>query len=418
MPREAPLHDGAMDVLVRRVKLRNYKSIAACDVSLGPLTLLVGPNGSGKSNFVDALRFVKDALDNTMDWALRHQRGGVQKVRRISRGHPRDFGIGLEVAMPDGLLGTYSFDVGAKEPGGFVVKHEKCLIQREGPLGGRETVASFLVEAGNVMQSSVDIRTALEPDRLALVSVSGMSEFRPLFDALCGMSFYDLNPRRMRDLQDPDPGLQLRSDGSNIAAVVRELEKAPAAPLLARINEHLRAVFPDLVDVRHEPVKSKEALQFRQRVQGGNDPWTFDALNMSDGTVRSLGVLVALFPPPPNGHRGPTLVALEEPEVAIHPGAVRTLGDAFLEAADRVQVLLTTHSPDLLDHEDLQDTMLRAVQMTEGRTSVGPVDDATRSALRDRLYTAGELLRQGQILPAGSALEARPEQLDLFADPF
>jgi predicted ATPase len=43
-----------------RVRLRNYKSIAACDVRLGPLTLLIGPNGSGKSNFVDALNFVAD----------------------------------------------------------------------------------------------------------------------------------------------------------------------------------------------------------------------------------------------------------------------------------------------------------------------------------------------------------------------
>lgn len=402
--------------MIRRVKLRNYKSIAACDVRLGPLTILVGPNGSGKSNFVDALRFVKDALDNTMDWALRHQRGGVQKVRRISRGHPRDFGIDIEVAMPDGLLGTYSFDVGPKEPGGFVVKHERCLVVRDGALSGREDIASFRVEAGRVVDSSSPIRVALEPDRLALVSVSGMSEFRPIFDALCGMTFYDLNPRRMRDLQDPDPGLRLRSDGGNIASVIRELERAGNRGLLDRIHEHLRAVFPDLVGVHHEVVKSKEALQFKQRMQGGDDAWTFDALNMSDGTVRSLGVLVALFPPPPNGHRSPSLVALEEPEVAIHPGAVRTLGDAFLEAAERVQVLLTTHSPDLLDHDDLRDTMIRAVQMKEGRSYIGPVDAATRSALRDRLYTAGELLRQGQILPAEDEHDISPEQLDMFGD--
>jgi recombinational DNA repair ATPase RecF len=47
---------------VKSVVLENYKSIARCDVSLGPLTVLVGPNGSGKSNFVDGLRFVADAL--------------------------------------------------------------------------------------------------------------------------------------------------------------------------------------------------------------------------------------------------------------------------------------------------------------------------------------------------------------------
>ena len=60
---------------LRRVALRNYKSIRECDVALGPLMLLVGPNGSGKSNFLDALRFVAESLRTTMDQALR-ERGG------------------------------------------------------------------------------------------------------------------------------------------------------------------------------------------------------------------------------------------------------------------------------------------------------------------------------------------------------
>ncbi len=58
------------------VRLKNYKSIGACDVELGPLTFLIGPNGSGKSNFLDALRFVADGLRNSLDHALR-DRGGI-----------------------------------------------------------------------------------------------------------------------------------------------------------------------------------------------------------------------------------------------------------------------------------------------------------------------------------------------------
>ena len=70
---------------LRRVALRNYKSIRECDVALGRLMLLVGPNGSGKSNFLDALRFVAESLRTTMDQALR-ERGGIQEVRRRSQG--------------------------------------------------------------------------------------------------------------------------------------------------------------------------------------------------------------------------------------------------------------------------------------------------------------------------------------------
>ena len=67
--------------LLTRVVLRNYKSIAACDVQPAQLSFLVGPNGSGKSNFLDALRFIADSLRHSIDHALR-ERGGINEVRR------------------------------------------------------------------------------------------------------------------------------------------------------------------------------------------------------------------------------------------------------------------------------------------------------------------------------------------------
>lgn len=66
---------------IDQVTIRNYKSIAACKVRLGPLMFLVGQNGSGKSNFLDALRFVADSLRTSLDHALR-DRGTIKEVRR------------------------------------------------------------------------------------------------------------------------------------------------------------------------------------------------------------------------------------------------------------------------------------------------------------------------------------------------
>ena len=80
---------------ITRVALRNYKSVAACDVALAPLTVLVGANGAGKSNFLDALRFTAQALRFSLDHALR-ERGGVNEVRRRSRGRPNHFGVRLD----------------------------------------------------------------------------------------------------------------------------------------------------------------------------------------------------------------------------------------------------------------------------------------------------------------------------------
>src|ERR1700684_3773480 len=64
---------------LRRVRIRGYKSIAFCDVALEPLTILVGRNASGKSNFLDALAFIKDAMETNITEATKRH-GGWQSM--------------------------------------------------------------------------------------------------------------------------------------------------------------------------------------------------------------------------------------------------------------------------------------------------------------------------------------------------
>src|SRR5437764_4427362 len=95
---------------ITRVALKNYKSIAACDVELRPLTILVGPNGSGKSNFLDALRFVSDALTNGLDQAV-NSRGGIDSI--LSRTSPRSyFTIEVHFHHSTSREGRFGFDLG------------------------------------------------------------------------------------------------------------------------------------------------------------------------------------------------------------------------------------------------------------------------------------------------------------------
>jgi predicted ATPase len=178
-------------------QITNYKSIARCRAELGPLTFLVGPNGSGKSNFLDALRFVADSLNTTLEQALR-DRGGIQSVRRRSRGHPTHFGIRLDLTLADGRLAWYAFKVGAERDGAFVVQREECRVAPKEPLGSDDY---FVIEEGQLVGASQAIPAALERDRLALVAISGLQEFRVVYDNLRRMAFYNLNPERVRDLQ-------------------------------------------------------------------------------------------------------------------------------------------------------------------------------------------------------------------------
>ena len=379
--------------------LRNYKSIAACDVSPAQLAFLVGPNGSGKSNFLDALRFIADSLRFSIDHALR-DRGGINDVRRRSGGHPTHFGIRVEFALSGGA-GHYAFAVGARPRGAYEVQQEECLIVEERP-------HYYRVERGEVVKSTLSPPPAASADRLYLVTLSGIESFRRLYDALSGTGFYNLNPEAIRDLQSPDPGDLLKRDGSNMASVLANLPPE----FIERIEAYLRKFVPSVSGVGRRLIGPRVTLEFRQEVRGAQHPWRLFANNMSDGTLRAFGVLVALFQRAGNAER--RLVGIEEPEVALHPAAADVLIDSLRDATEHTQVLVTSHSPELLDNQAISDDSIVAVVADHGESRIGPLDEVGRSALRDRLYTAGELLKMNQIEPDPARSFLEPRQLELF----
>ncbi len=237
--------------LLTRVVLRNYKSIAACDVEPAQLSFLVGPNGSGKSNFLDALRFIADSLRFSIDHALR-DRGGISEVRRRSGGHLTHFGIRVECSL-EASRGHYTFRVGARAGGGYEVQREECRVFRPGD--AREDY--YDVESGRVTRSTLTPPPAAAADRLYLVNVSGVDAFRPVYDALSGTGFYNLNPEAIRDLQQTDPGELLKRDGSNAASVLSNLG-ARSADFKRRIEAYLGKVVPGVVGVDRRSVGPRE----------------------------------------------------------------------------------------------------------------------------------------------------------------
>jgi predicted ATPase len=385
-----------------RVVIRNYKSIAACGVPLQPLTFLVGPNGAGKSNFLDAIGFVADALRTSVDHALR-ERGGIGEVRRRSGGHPTHFGIRLEFTLPDGLAGSYAFRIGAKPNGAFEVQNEECILH---PAEALASEIRFAVTAGEL--SSAVPGPAAASDRLYLATASGMEEFRPAYDALSRMAFYNLNPERMKDLQLPDAGELLARDGSNISAVLDRIGKR-SPEVKAGIEAYLSKVAPGICGVDAAAIGPRETLQFRQEAADAESPWRFFAANMSDGTLRALGALVALF----QSGDAP-LVGIDEIEAGLHPAAVAVLLEALVEASAARQVLAASHSPGILDSPGVGAGSILAVIAEMGSTYAGPLDSVGRETLRKRLTTGGEI---GCLRPDREPLPDVPsQQLDLIAE--
>lgn len=390
------------DPFVRRVRIRNYKSLGKCDVQLHPLTILAGRNGAGKSNFLDSLRFVAESLQTSLDHAMKN-RAGIESVRRRSTGHPRNFAIELDISLPDWNEAKYGFEIGARPRGGFLVKRERLRILK--PSGG--LLAEYSVTEGSVTASEPNVPPA-SADRLYLVNAAGLPVFRPVYDQLTSMGFYNLNPDAMKELQSPDAGELLHRDGSNIASVIARLSSDQPSTK-ERIKAYLSTIVPGITDIDRVSLGPSETLEFRQDIVGSEHPWKFYAVSMSDGTLRALGTLVAVAQLA-DRTRSASLIGIEEPETALHPAAAGALMDSLQEAASHTQIILTTHSPDLLDQIDPASTELLVAQATRGTTEIARVDPASLESIRNHLYTAGELLRMDQLQPDPEDLR-RQEQL-------
>jgi predicted ATPase len=396
---------------LRQIHLRNYKNIAAAIVNFQPLTVLVGPNGAGKSNFVDALAFVADGLNHSIQSAFAN-RGSIAAVLHRSSGQPQPANIGwrLRLDLADGGWADYAFEIVTRSGESFTVTHERCIVQISA--GPRH---EFEVENGIFKREVPGIRPRIEPDRLALTVLSALEEFRPVFDFLTNMRRYNVRPERLRELQDPDPGkgTVLLPDGSNAAAVLRRISENGEhnGHVYERICRLLGKITPGIISVQPSSLGQKEILEFRQDI--GLQPQEtgrFEALNMSEGTLRALGLLLAVYQ-----WRPPALIAIEEPESTIHPSAMEILTDILIDGTARSQILLTTHSPEMLDNKKLKDEQIIAVESVHGVAQITPLTKSVRDVIRQRLYTAGELLRQGELQVDHDYANQTARQLNLFS---
>ena len=386
-----------------RVKLRNYKSIARCDVELGPLAILVGPNASGKSNFLDALAFTRDALCGPLHKAL-WERGGITEVMRRSAVQPDNFSIDLHFLLNDGTQrGRYCFEIAAPDNGSVTVRRETCAVA---PVAGAGSPVHFTAEHGEITDTNLPAKLPrLSAGRLFLINASNLDAFRPVYDALTGMNFYKFDLDAMRRPQPPDCDNILRiSDGHNLAGVLGQMELTDPTRF-SWIQQYMRNVVPEIEFVNRIqiPTVNLETIRFAQQAVGSDAPLEFTAVNMSDGALRALAVLTALLQ---GGDTPLSLVGIEEPETALHPAAAGVLWDALNDGADRTQVLVTTHSPDLLHRKEVRHDSILAAHMEAGKTQIGPIVASSSRALQDRLMSAGELLRQGRLTPTEKALYA------------
>lgn len=104
------------------------------------------------------------------------------------------------------------------------------------------------------------------------------------------------------------------------------------------------------------------------------------------------------------------MVAIEEPERTVHPAATEVIVQALMDASQERQIIITTHSPDIIDFKEVEASYLRVVTMEHGNTIISPPSQHVRDAIKARLYTPGELLRLNELNPDIEAAKISAKQ--------
>ncbi len=330
------------DVRLEKVFIKNYLSLHDIEFPLKSLTVLVGPNASGKSNILEALQFLKDRLTS-------EDLPPVEVIKDIMwAGKAENIELGFEA-----LIGRKKvrYSVKFKPVEENRIAHESLVV-------GKVNVILTKNGEGRVKDEEGKNSTDYRSKKLALKSAGDYGN-KPVTNRLNrfikSWQVYDFNPRAMRgkgfitvtnDLQVPIAAIDFsRSIGiDNVGANIKGLLLNWHSKDSSRFQRFLDK-FSFLSGVSLEPNKEKDDIN---SYEGYLNPIAIN--KVSDGTLRLLAYLALL-----NQEALPSLIAIEEPERDLHPAWLTALGEILILLANRTQVIITTHSSQLLDSLDPQE---------------------------------------------------------------
>lgn len=365
---------------ITRLTLKNWRTFKNLDVPVEQRLVVIGANASGKSNLLDAVRFLRDLASpgGGLQDAVT-ARGGLSRVRCLfSRNNNHGWvSVAVDLGDDDDLQQwSYEIDFRSEASGRHRVIVAKELVRR----------------GGVVVVERPDEHDRADPERLtqtALEQISANREFRDVAEFLASVRYLHLVPQVIRDAsragdQTDDPF------GGDFIARMNAVPSRTRDAWLRRVTEALQLAVPQFeslsveVDAAGRP--HLESRYTNWRMTGARQ----DERDMSDGTLRLIGLLWSLVEVSRRG----SPVLLEEPELSLHPAVVRMLPSVLARAqrATGAQVMLTTHSPELLADEGLgADEVLLLTPGKDGTVGTVVADDAGAAAALDSGLTVAEV---------------------------
>ena len=358
--------------MIKQIRIQNFRSLVDVTVDLDPLTVLIGRSGTGKSNFVHAIRFLRDCLvRRSVNF---DSVGGLQRAQHVDHfKEPLVYDISFSITgFNEEFHYHFSFNPQGSQLDEALRVGDKMLFHH--------SAADWIVPP--------QVAPIPIPNAIMLGAIPGLQESTFANFALRnGIGCYDFPGSVLAEAGNKGPatdsGFSDRGDNYLVAAdrILSDLSKAQS---WRRIASSMRAVNRAVGSLTLNAPAS-DRLDVGHQVNGRLI--SFDIRQESEGFRRYLAHLLALYQNPSKQ----TLI-FEHPESGLHPGALESLAEEFKDCSEegRGQVILTTHSPQLLHYFPVKS--IRVVDIDHQQTRIGPLAPEQLQAVEKHLLLPDELL--------------------------
>jgi predicted ATPase len=374
---------------ITNIKVSNFKSFKDLDLNLGRFNVVIGANASGKSNFVEIFRFLKTLEKEDLANAISLHDGGESILnKKLSSSEPLQMRVTSDRQAPLGGVfmtlhvheTTYYFCLQIPTPPNGVLIRDDHLTQKlRTKIAGEEvemTLDILMSEGGRKLtinppdvvervkrEGALATHNAIYPSLEHLKAISAMVAawtleslliHRSFFgfigrleDSPCGqMGIYDIRPHVVKERQPKAGRLSLEEHGENLDLVLKGILADPEKS--RKFHNLLRYMLPFAVEAGVQDLGTSLLLKLREEYYDDS----LLANLLSDGTADVVALIVALF------FEDKDTVIIEEPERNIHPHLISALMRLMEDASRNKQIIITTHSPEVVRHAGVENLLL------------------------------------------------------------
>ena len=376
--------------LFQNLKVSGFLSFGpkGIDLPMEPLNVLIGPNGSGKSNFLEVFALLKAATRDLSDYLARE--GGIRDW--LWKGPEDSHSINVDATLDYPESGSLRHSLKLSDQDGRPVVASEKIEPLEVRFSKDSEPAYYRpLENGN-RSPFVEFTNNFRPGE-SLLAFAAIENYRALdylnqlYRKIYVYQSWSFGPRAgLRHPYDSHGRSDFLDDGplgpENLALVLSNILGNDRRRLVTELQELL----DDIVDITSPVTRGTVSLFLEERV-GGQMP----ATRLSDGTLRYLSLLSILTHSKP-----PPFVAIDEPELGLHPDAVAQIAELLVDASTRMQLVVTTHSRTLIDALSDHPSSVIVCEKENGESRFERLDGKRLQSWLDK-FSLGDLWGSGEL---------------------